>query len=148
MADMEYDLSEITKGSEEAVRAIYVGTKKGISKSTTIIKRDAVRLCPVDTGRLRQSIAREVTDTDNGIVGVVGTNVEYAPYVEYGTGERGAASNPIFGEEEPVSHSAGVRGQVAQPFLRPAFYNNEQKVKDMIMRSIEEELLKMFPMNR
>lgn len=36
--------------------------------------------CPVDTGRLRNSITNEVVGTDV----YIGTNVEYAVYVEYG----------------------------------------------------------------
>lgn len=39
----------------------------------------------VDTGRLRASITPEVFRGANEIYGIVGTNVEYAPYVEFGT---------------------------------------------------------------
>ena len=38
-------------------------------------------LAPVDTGRLRGSITHEV----DGDTAYIGTNVEYAPYVECGT---------------------------------------------------------------
>lgn len=38
--------------------------------------------CPVDTGRLRNSIAHAVDGGENIVY--IGTNVEYAPYVEYG----------------------------------------------------------------
>ena len=55
----------------------------------------AAKKCPVDTGNLRASITHEVDAGDNAVY--IGTNVEYAPYVELGT-----------------SH------QKAQPFLRPA----------------------------
>lgn len=41
----------------------------------------AKKLCPVDTGNLRNSISH-ATDQDSAYVG---TNVEYAPYVELGT---------------------------------------------------------------
>ena len=37
--------------------------------------------CPVDTGNLRNSIAHEVIDQEPAVY--IGTNVEYAPYVEY-----------------------------------------------------------------
>lgn len=37
--------------------------------------------CPVDTGRLRNSIANEVVEEEQAVY--IGTNVEYAPYVEY-----------------------------------------------------------------
>lgn len=54
-------------------------------------------LCPVDTGRLRDSITWELGLTMGLPTARVGTNVEYAPFVELGT-----------------------RYMAAQPFLRPA----------------------------
>ena len=39
--------------------------------------------CPVDTGRLKNSLTHQV-DTGKKMV-AIGTNVEYAPYVELGT---------------------------------------------------------------
>lgn len=53
----------------------------------------AKMLAPVDTGRLRNSL----THTVEGNAAYIGTNVEYAPYQEYGT-----------------------RRTKAQPFLKPA----------------------------
>ena len=38
--------------------------------------------CPVDTGRLRNSIANKVVKEEQAVY--IGTNVEYAVYVEYG----------------------------------------------------------------
>jgi len=49
--------------------------------------------CPVDTGNLRNSISHAVS----GDAAYIGTNVEYAPYVEFGT-----------------------RKMSAQPYLKPA----------------------------
>lgn len=54
----------------------------------------AKALCPVDTGRLRNSITHQQYSEDTE---VIGTNVEYAPYVELGTHK-----------------------MAARPFLRPA----------------------------
>jgi len=51
----------------------------------------------VDTGRLRSSIAFEVTRDGEGIVARVGTNVEYGFYLE-----------------------TGLRNGATYPFLRPA----------------------------
>ena len=39
----------------------------------------------VDTGRLRNSVSHSVDDGETAVY--IGTNVEYAPYVEYGTGK-------------------------------------------------------------
>jgi len=77
---------------------------KKIRQSTILVLTDAVLNCPVDTGRLRNSIDM-VTEPD---VGVVFTNVDYAPHVELGT------ENPDY----PV-----------QPFLVPALFNNENNIK-------------------
>ena len=46
------------------------------------IEKDAKRDCPVDTGRLRGSITTNIISTYSG---EVGTNVEYADYVNSGT---------------------------------------------------------------
>ena len=47
-------------------------------------ERNAKSYCPVDTGRLRNSISHATTDTR----AIIGTNVEYAPYVELGSSKR------------------------------------------------------------
>lgn len=46
------------------------------------VQADAKRNCPVDTGRLRSSITTKQTALNEVLVG---TNVEYAPDVEFGT---------------------------------------------------------------
>ena len=40
---------------------------------------------PVDTGRLRASITPDVVQRDTVVQGLVGSNVLYAPYQEFGT---------------------------------------------------------------
>lgn len=69
---------------------------KDLQRRALRVDAAAKRLCPVDTGRLRSSITNELGN-DGGLVAVIGTNVEYAPYVELGT-----------------------RYAPAQPFLLPA----------------------------
>ena len=70
---------------------------KDLLRRSTRIERTAKRLAPVDTGRLRASVTHALEEDVRGLVGVIGTDVEYAPYVELGTSRAGA-----------------------QPFLRPA----------------------------
>lgn len=45
----------------------------------------AKQLAPVDTGRLRSSISWTMGLAAGGLFAEVGSNVEYAPYVELGT---------------------------------------------------------------
>lgn len=61
------------------------------------VQNVATRLCPVDTGRLRASIDHHLGMDAQGPYVDIGSNVEYAAYVELGTST-----------------------QRAQPYLRPA----------------------------
>lgn len=61
------------------------------------VEAAAKRICPVDTGRLRASITHRLEHDAEGLLAIIGTDVEYAAYVEFGT-----------------SHMR------AQPYLRPA----------------------------
>lgn len=60
--------------------------RRQVQESTIRIETDAKRAAPVDTGRLRSSISREI----EGASGRVYTVVEYAEYVEFGTSRRPA----------------------------------------------------------
>lgn len=58
---------------------------KDLERRCIQVERAAKRLCPVLTGRLRSSITHEVQQGSTGLVGLVGSDVTYAPYVELGT---------------------------------------------------------------
>jgi hypothetical protein len=59
---------------------------KDILMRSNKVRNKALRLAPVDQGRLRQSITVEVRAEGGTIVGRVGTNVKYAMWVHEGTG--------------------------------------------------------------
>jgi HK97 gp10 family phage protein len=111
--------------------------EKSIRKWTEYVRGEAVDLCPVDTGELQQSIHASVEKYPEP-TGIVYTNKEYAPYVEFGTGRRGAATRDRTSPEVNVAYSTHINGQEAQPFLYPALNNN----RDRIMRGIKEDLRK------
>lgn len=84
-----------------------------IKKYATKIEREAKRLAPVDTGRLRASIHKEL----RGLTAEVIASTDYAAFQEFGTGRRGAQS----GVETPSGYDYGPsRGVSAQPYMRPA----------------------------
>lgn len=72
-------------------------TAKLLEQKAIQVERTAKHLCPYRSGRLRASITHGLGVDAKGLFAVVGTNVEYAPYVELGTSR-----------------------MAAQPFLRPA----------------------------
>lgn len=100
------------------------------------IEAAAKEYCPVDTGALQNSIASEVHDTDNGVEGSVFAGVFYAPYVEFGTGIRGAESSGA----GPGPYTESWPGMVAQPYMRPALDENKAAVLDLIETGIGEAL--------
>lgn len=65
--------------TDEGARA----TRREIKRAALAVEGGAKERCPVDTGRLRASVTHEVAP--DGLSAVVGTNVEYAPYIEFGT---------------------------------------------------------------
>ena len=91
------------------------------------------------TGLLRNSITAQVAEDDGDTCVVVGTNVEYAPYVELGTGVYASDGG---GRSTPWAYigSDGKRhvtsGMVPRPYLRPAVEDNAQEY----MRIIRQEL--------
>lgn len=61
--------------------------KKAVGKACALVERAAKEKAPKgNSGNLRNSITSKVENDGNNIVGTVYTPLEYAPYVEFGTG--------------------------------------------------------------
>lgn len=132
-------LDSLRKKLQALGGALEQTTEKGVEKATKTVQTAAKLLCPVDTGYLRESIQTGFAWQPSGeYVGTVGTAAEYAPYVEFGTGQMGAASP--FPPKAPLSLSyrEDWKGQFAQPYLYPALVNN----RDRIIKHLEFELRK------
>jgi len=78
-----------------------------MTKASIDVEGWAKQNAPVDTGRLRSSIASQVKTTFGEIQGVIGSNVVYAPYVE--------APGP-------------VRRTGRRPYLQPAVEEHQQEI--------------------
>lgn len=97
-------------------------TQKVLSEFDKAINRALIRigmqaegyakdLCPVNTGRLKNSISYSVKESEGSVY--IGTNVEYAAYVEFGT-----------------------KKQKANPYLKPAASEHSKTYKNIV----EDEL--------
>lgn len=109
------------------------GLTSGMAKAVAVVEAGAKMACPVRTGDLRRSIHGETTKTTNQVVGTVGTPMEYAPYVEFGTGRRGGYP---YKTSVPLAYSGKVAGQAAQPFLGRSLNENKDAVKDILSQAI------------
>lgn len=68
--------------TDEAEGNIRDAILRALEESGLVAERFAKLATPVDTGRLRNSITHSVIDGQNSVI--IGTNVEYAPYIEFG----------------------------------------------------------------
>lgn len=113
--------------------------ESAIGKACALVERSAKQNAPKDTGALRNSITSRVEKSGGDIVGVVYTPLEYAPYVEYGTGlfaEEGGRKTPwAYQDDEGNWHK--TNGQKPQPFLRPALNDNRKKIIEIIEGSVK-----------
>lgn len=121
-------ISEMADGDE---------LKKALGKACALVEGEAKKKAPKDIGDLRRSIESRVEDNGGDLVGVVSTPLEYAPYVEFGTGlfaEDGNGRKDVpwcYEDDKGEWHS--TRGQKPQPYLRPALHEN----KDNILRILK-----------
>ena len=93
-------------------------------------------LVPVDTGNLRNSITHRVDDAEPAVY--IGTNNEYAAYVELGTGiyAEGGRQDPwVYQDDE--GHWHRTNGQEAQPYLKPAGADHKQTYRNIIKDELE-----------
>ena len=108
--------------------------KQAMGKACAIVERSAKQNAPKDTGALRRSITSEVNISGADVVGIVYTPLEYAPYVEYGTGlfaENGGRKDAwSYKDDKGNWHS--TNGQRPQPFLRPALNDNRQRILEIL----------------
>ena len=105
-----------------------------LKKACALIERSARQKAPKGNGALRNSIQSRV-ENDGNPVGIVFTPLEYAPYIEYGTGlfaeEEGRQDVPWhYKDDEGNWHS--TNGMKPHPFLRPALEENRGEIKRIL----------------
>ena len=121
--------------SKEFFSAFNGAIAKALERCGMQAESYAKDLAPVDTGNLRNSISHRVDMSDKKAV--VGTNNEYAAYVELGTGKYadGGRKDPwVYQDTEGNWHH--TNGQRAQPYLKPAVADHKQTYRNLI----EDEL--------
>ena len=75
-------MSEVAHNIELFIDGLDEDVIRGLEYVLQAIENEAKERCPVDDGTLRASITHQI----DGYTGIVGTNMEYAPYVHEGTG--------------------------------------------------------------
>lgn len=119
--------------SEAVKRELERAAIRGLIKVSLLVEGQAVLLAPVDKGGLRDSIGYKVDESE--LVAYIGTNCEYAIYVEFGTGEFAENGNGRKGGwvyKTPNGEVHFTYGMAPRPYLRPAFRQNQKAIKDIL----------------
>ena len=103
---------QFTDNSKEVLEAMQQAVVRALEKCGLTAEGYAKKMCPVDTGNLRNSITHDVDDEEPAAY--IGTNVEYAPYVCLGT-----------------IHMK------AQPFLKPAVADHANEYRKIIENELK-----------
>lgn len=93
-----------------------------------MVESYAKELCPVKTGNLMNSITH--TPDGEGKM-VIGSAVDYAPWVELGHAQTPGRYVPAIKKRLVASHVAG------KPFLRPALENHLDEYKEIIEKVLD-----------
>lgn len=90
-----------------------------------------------DTGALSRSISSRV----EGNEGIVFTPLEYAPYVEFGTGlfaENGGRTDVPWHYQDDEGNWHTTSGQKPQPFMRPALNDNRTQILNILQEALTD----------
>lgn len=139
-------LKELQRKTEQMIADLH-GTPmlNAMRDSTLLVQRKARQNSPVDTGRLRASILPEIRASQTEVLGVVGSNVLYAPYMELGTPPHW----PPIGALEVWARRHGMsafvvaraisrKGTKPRKFLEIAFRDSEGAIVRRFVRAVNE----------
>lgn len=126
-------LDEILESLEQTVSPDRI--EKALMRACLTVERAAKQKAPKDTGDLGRSITSKVEDG----VGIVFTPLEYAPYVEFGTGlfaEEGGRKDVPWCYQDDKGEWHTTSGQHPQPFMRPALDENREEIKKILREGL------------
>lgn len=117
--------------SQQALKALeecgmYAETK---AKENITINR------AVDTGALRNSVTHQVVSGEGAVY--IGSNLKYAPYVEFGTGKyySGGRQTPwVYKDQDGKWHKTS--GMKPRAYLKPAITDNGEVFKNIIKNNL------------
>jgi len=122
----------VFEGMEEVLNAIedlgnVEGLEQALKKACAVVERSAIMNAPKGNGELRRSIKSKVEGTE----GIIFSALEYAPYVEYGTGlfaEEGGRKDVPWRYQDEKGEWHTTSGQHPMPFMRPALNDNRAEI--------------------
>lgn len=121
-----------------------IKAEAALGKACALVEGEARKKAPKGrTGDLAKFITSRIDSKGDVLEGVVYSPLEYAPYVEYGTGlfaENGGRTDvPWAYIDEKTGELIWTSGQNPQPFLRPALHEQREKVLEILRGAIKDD---------
>ncbi len=140
MADFEFEgLRDVIDNLRKQATKFELKANIAMEKSLQIVENKAKQNCPVDDGTLRASITHSIHLKGDDIVGKIGSNLEYAPYVHQGTGihaVNGDGRESAWSYQDAQGKWHRTVGRKPQPFITDAI----QEKKNDIFNTFKEVL--------
>lgn len=149
--DYQVDVHELTQMGNRYANAkpiIRQELSKGLAKCAIVVQSLARQLVHVKTGRLRASIVPgPVKTSGDGLSVEIGTNVVYAPYVEFGTAAHvilPVTKKALYwqGADHPV-RSVNHPGSKAYPYLKPALQQSIGKIDALMGAAVSAAMARI-----
>ncbi|MFC6825669.1 HK97 gp10 family phage protein [Halopelagius fulvigenes] len=138
--DVEWDTTpeELSRSLQKFLDILMDEVERAVGDIALLIEREAKKRAPVDTGTLRASIGHVVNAIGEGYFeAIIGTNVEYAPAVEFGRGPVTADGKALkFTVDGETIFRKSVGPAKAQPFLGPALHAAEGEINDRLQAAV------------
>jgi HK97 gp10 family phage protein len=139
-------MADSVKGLEKIIKRFdkmgdTAETRAAIGKACALVERAAKEKAPKGTGELKRSITSNIIEVDGALEGVVFTPLEYAPYVEFGTGlfaEEGGRKDVPWNYQDDEGNWHSTSGMKPRPFLRPALEENRTKIIEILREGIKK----------
>lgn len=112
--------------------------ESALGKACAIVERSAKEKAPKGTGELRRSITSKVDNNE----GIVYTPLEYAPYVEFGTGlfaESGGRTDVPWNYQDDEGNWHSTSGMKPRPYMRPALNENRERIVRILKEAITND---------
>ena len=127
---------QFTDNSKEVLEAMQQAAVRALEKCGLTAEGYAKKLCPVDTGNLRNSITHTVDEDEPAAY--IGSNVEYASYVCLGTGKYYPGGRPTpWTYQDAKGEWHWTAGSRAQPYLKPAVAANANTYRKIIEKELK-----------
>ena len=126
---------EIETNVDGVTKVIMQAAERALEAASIHMVGEVKDRAPVESGELRRSISRTIDNSGGKLVAKVGSNLQYAVYQEFGTGEfaeNGAGRKDGWVYEGPDGKVYFTRGSKPKKFLRDAFRANKKNIKSII----------------